>query len=138
MPQFPSRAWMESFCVRFGEQPDAQETARVLDGVYRFVVTPSGPLTAEHRYDAAISPAGPPLARVVDDTPAPRVTITADYERWRQLITGQLDVAMAVMLRRIRISGDMSSLMSNLSSARPLKDALAAVDTQWLGEEASQ
>ena len=136
MPQFPSRTWMDAFCDGVREHPEVDEVAQTLDGVYRFVVTPAGPLETEHAYDVAIGPGATPgeptIAQVVDSGSDPRVTLTASYLRWQQLITGRLDVAMAVMLRQLRVSGDLSPIRSGLSGTRPLLDALKGVDTQWM------
>lgn len=136
MPQFPSSEWMDAFCVELTNHQDAAEVARVLDGVYRFVIEPGGPLATEHRYDVVIRPgedgAAPRVRRRDQPTDSPRVTLTAAYERWHQLITGELDVGMAVMLGRLKVSGDLSPLVGGLSSAKPLMDALGAVDSQWL------
>lgn len=138
MPRFPSAEWIDEFCGRLVEQPQAGEVAEALDGVYRFVIEPAGPLRETHRYDVRIRPGDdgrrPRVHRQDLDTQTPRLTLTADYERWRQLISGTLDIGMAVMLRRLRMSGDVGALMRNLSSARPLADALSAVESQWLDD----
>lgn len=110
--------------------------AEALDGVYRFVVEPAGALTQRHSYDVAIRPdqRGGASAERIQLDGQPRLTLSADYERWQQLITGKLDVGMAVMLRRVRVNGDLSALIGRLSSAKPLMEALAGVDTQWQEE----
>ena len=136
MPQFPSREWMDTMCEELRAHPDVGEIAGTLDGVYRFVMTPGGPLEEEHRYDVAIGPGDQgelPIVQVLNSESDPRVTLTANYLRWKQLITGGLDPMMAVMLRHLRVSGDVSHLRSGgLSSAKPLLDTLKRVDTQWL------
>lgn len=135
MPVFPSEAWVEEFCARVREHPDAAATAEALDGVYRLVVEPAGPLEERHAYDVAIHPDGDggmsatPVPERVDH---PRLELRATYPNWRRLISEQQDVGMAVMLRRLRVRGDLSRVTRQLSSARPLTDALSAVDTQWL------
>ncbi len=134
MPVFPSRPWMEEFCERFVAHPQADEVAASLDGVYRFVIDPSGPLPERHSYDVAIRPTGAGAQATVlpgDSGDDPRLTVSADYDRWRQLILGELDIGMAVLLRRVRVSGDMSGVASRLSSAQPLMQTLSSVDTQW-------
>ena len=135
MPLFPSEEWMLEFCANLAEHPEAGEVAIALDGVYRFVIEPGGPLDERHTYDVAITPVdeGADVGVVAADA-KPRLTMTTDYRRWQQLVRGELDVAMAVMLRRLRISGDLSRLMGNVSSARPLVDALSSVETTWLEE----
>ncbi|MDQ3974397.1 MAG: SCP2 sterol-binding domain-containing protein [Actinomycetota bacterium] len=139
MPVFPSQSWMEDFCARLRQHPRTAEAAGVLDGRYRFVVEPSGPLTERHVYDIVVRPgddgAGPDVGCVDDPAGDARLTLAADYGRWVQLIRGELDLAMAVMLRRLRVSGDLSGIMRHLSSVQPLTDALGAVDTRWLDEQ---
>lgn len=137
MPVFPSEAWVEEFCERVRDHPDAAATAEALDGVYRLVVEPAGPLEDRHVYDVAIHPdgdAGMSATRAAERVDKPRLELRATYLNWRRLISGQQDVGMAVMLRRLRVSGDLSTVKRQMSSARPLTDALGAVDTQWLDE----
>ncbi|MDP9405151.1 MAG: SCP2 sterol-binding domain-containing protein [Actinomycetota bacterium] len=135
MPLFPSTEWMVAFCDELRAHPDAEKVAAGLDGVYRFVVEPEGPLAVTHRYDVAIRPTGAGAQVDLLDGEgheAPRLTLTADYQRWQQLIRRELDVGVAVVLRRLKVSGDLTSLRGSLSSAQPLVHALAAVDTTWL------
>jgi hypothetical protein len=134
MPLFPSTEWMDAFADELREQDGAHEAAEVLDGVYRFVVEPAGPLKERQVHDIEIRPGadGVPATRRLEGTDhEPRLTLTASYERWRQLISGQLDVKMAVLLRRLRVQGDLQRLIREMGSAAPLTDALSAVDTQW-------
>lgn len=135
MPVFPSYEWMAEFCERLESHDDSNHVASALDGVYRFVVEPAGPLDERHVYDVSIRPTGKGSAVTVldgDEGDKPRLTMTTDYRRWQQLVRGELDVGMAVMLRRLKISGDLSSLMSNASAAGPLMDTLHEVETTWL------
>jgi len=134
MPVFPSYEWMDEFCRLLESHEDAGDVAAALDGVYRFVIDPGGPLDEQHVYDIAITPidAGAEVVVTDDGEITPRLTMTTDYRRWQQLVRGELDIGMAVMLRRLRVSGDLTKLMSNVSSAAPLVDALHEVDTTWL------
>ena len=132
MPVFPSEEWMDEFCERLAGHPEAGEVATALDGVYRFVIEPGGPLAERHTYNVSITPSGDGADVAVVQDGEPRLTMTTDYRRWQQLVRGELDVAMAVMLRRLKISGDLSRLMGNVSSARPLVDSLGGVNTTWL------
>ncbi len=135
MPLFPSEAWMAQFCERLRSDPDAGRTAEELQGRYRFVVEPAGPLRSAHSYDLTIAPAdGGADVAPVDGDGEPRLAIAADYRRWQQLIRGELDITIAVMLRRVRVFGDLAGLRRSLSNAQPLLAALRAVDTQWIDE----
>lgn len=139
MPLFPSPEWMEDFAARLATHPEADMTAEALDGVYRFVIEPAAGLVERHHYDVEIRPGqqGPdgggarvtPLDAPVDD---PRLTITAAYDRWQQLLRGELDIPMAVLLRRIKIAGDLGALTKKGPATRPLLDALSGVDSTFL------
>lgn len=134
MPAFPSREWMVELCEHVVAHPDVGPLARGLDGIYAFVVDPAGPLHTRHRYDLAIHPeAGDGARAELLDQPAsqPRITFTARFDRWWQLINGDLDPRLAIMLRRLKVAGDVWGLGKQLSTVTPLLEALARVETRW-------
>lgn len=130
---FPSSEWIDEFCTRLEADPRSGTMARSLEGVYRFEVEPGGPLADAQRYDVSIAPDGDgaKVTPLPFGAQTPRLTIAAAYPRWVQLLRGELDIAIAMMLRRIRVSGDVRSVTSNLNDARPLLDALSAVDSSF-------
>lgn len=137
MPQFPSEEWMDEFCERLVAQQDVDEVAAALHGVYRFVVEPAGVVAGTHTYDVEIRPDddGSAHAARLDVLAAePRLVLTATYERWKQLILGRLDVAMALMLRRLKVTGDLSRLMRDVGTTKPLMQALGEVESTWPDE----
>jgi SCP-2 sterol transfer family len=134
MPVFPSGQWMEAFCAELTSHPDAEHLAKSLAGIYRFVVQPGGPLGEEHTYDVKIAQGVNGTLDVrwsVDDSVVPTLELIADYERWRQMISGTLDIPLAMMLGRLRVRGDIGRVTRRAADARPLLDALRAVDTTW-------
>ena len=130
---FPSADWIDAFCVSLRTHPQAEDTARALSGVYRFVIEPAGSLAERHTYDVAIQPSGngASVTRLATDEHPVRLTLTADYDRWRQLLEGRLDIKVAILLRRLRVSGDLASVTSKLDETRPLLEALSSVNTRW-------
>lgn len=135
MATFPSHAWLEAYCEAFATHPDAAEAADTLEGLYRFTVDPAGPLQERHTYHLQVHPGpdGEPVVEPVDDPETgPRLGLAADYERWRQLIEGRLDLKRAYLLRQIRVSGDVFGLIRNLDSTRALSESLHSVPTEWL------
>lgn len=137
MPVFPSAEWIREYCERLAAHPDAAAVARSLDGIYRFVIEPGGPLTQRQVHGVEIRPAPDGAGAVVtalgDVDPADaELSISAAYPQWRQMVAGKLDLAVALMLRRIKVGGNLQRLTSRLSSAQPLMEALRSVDTVWL------
>jgi hypothetical protein len=131
-PTFPSADWIDAYCLELMRHPRSHETAVALEGTYRFVIEPTGPVDRRHVYDVHVRPAadGADVTRV-DIATEPRLVLTAGYDRWRQLIERRLDVGLAVLTRRLRLSGDLGGIRGSLQDAKPLLDALSSVDTRW-------
>lgn len=129
---FPSGDWIDAYCSELMRHPRSREAATALEGTYRFVIEPAGPVVRPHVYDVLVRPVsdGAHVIRV-DEAAQPRLVLTAGYDRWRQLIERRLDVGLAVLTRRLRLSGDLGGIRGSLSDARPLLDALTSVDTRW-------
>lgn len=133
MPVFPSSEWIDAFCVELAGHPRAAAAAGNLGGVYRFVVDPGGPLGEQHTYAVVLGvEEDAAVAAPVAATETPRVTVRTDYQRWRQLLEGKLDLGPAMLLGRLRISGDMAALLNARGDVDVVVDALRGVDTIWL------
>lgn len=137
MPTFPSSEWIDAFCDELARHPRAPDAARQLNGVYRFVIDPAGPLVDRHEYQIELSAVdgGARVSRV-DDTRSPRVAVRTDYARWQQLLRGQLDLGPAVLFGRVRISGDLGTLLESRDEVGVIVDALQGVDTVWIEHQA--
>ena len=133
MARFPSREWMQAYSEALAAHPEAEAVAEALDGVYRFVVEPAGPVTERGVYDLEVRPGDPPHIAPIEPANGrePDLTLRADYRRWRELIRGEADPAMAVLFGRLKISGGLRAVRGRLDSARPLVDAIRSVETEW-------
>lgn len=133
VPVFPSSEWMDVFCAELAAHPRAADAVARLEGVYRFVVDPAGPLIDRHTYEVLLAMAGTGVtAGRVEGTAAPRVVVRTDYGRWRQLLEGRLNLGPAMLFGHLRISGDMAALLGSRGDVDVLMDALRGVDTIWL------
>jgi hypothetical protein len=131
---FPSLQWMEAYARTVGAHPRAAEMASSLAGRYRFAITPAGPVNRLHRYDLVVGHGedGLPSFTAEDATGQDAaLTVTADYERWRGLLTGKSDFVMSFLMRKIKVDGDVGAIKSRVSDAKPLLDCLSDVPTTW-------
>jgi hypothetical protein len=135
VPIFPSAQWIDAFCDGLAAHPRAPHVAAHLGGVYHFVVDPAGPLPDQHVYavSLAVRDGAVDVTRVDFQSPS-RVGVRTNYERWQQLLRGQLDLGRAMLFGQVRISGDLGALINARSDVDVLVDALRAVDTTWLEE----
>ncbi len=135
MPTFPSDDWMQAFCDEVAAHPDAAATARALDGVYRFVVLPAGAVREKRVYDVEIRPGEPePMVEPLppQDERSARLVMIAGYDRWQQLLTGELDIGKALLLRRLRVRGELADVKRAMSDAGALLASVKAVDSQFV------
>jgi hypothetical protein len=133
VPTFPSTEWIDAFCVELASHPRAAHAAASLGGVYRFIVDPSGPLPDRRQYHVSLSAAdGDVQVARVGDADRARITVRTDYDRWQQILLGQLDLGSAMLFGRVQISGDLAGLLGAQQDVAVVVEALQAVDTVWL------
>jgi hypothetical protein len=133
VPAFPSVEWIDAFCQNLATHPRAVHVATTLGGVYRFIVDPGGPLVDRRQYDVALSVSdGEAVVKRIEGAEHVRVTVRTDYPRWQQLLRGELDLGPAMLFGRVRISGDLATLLNAGDDVDVVLDALRAVDTDWL------
>lgn len=121
---------MQAYADAVASHPQAPQIADALEGRYRFVITPSGGLLAAERYDLVVADGPAFTAQVADAQPA-NLIVTADYNRWKGLLTGRADFVMSFLMRRIKVTGDVGEIRSRLSDAKPLLDCLSTVPTTF-------
>jgi putative sterol carrier protein len=61
--------------------------------------------------------------------------IGADYDRWQQILTLELDPIRGMMMGRIKVKGDLSTLMKHTKAATDLLRCAARVPTEFLNEK---
>lgn len=130
MYPFPSLEWMKAYAHTVADHPQADRIAKELAGRYRFVITPASGLDSTQAYDLVVDDPPSFTARLAGTEPAD-LTITADYNRWRGLLTGNADFIMSFLMRKIKVDGDIGSIRNRLSDVQPLLDSLQQVATEF-------
>ena len=128
--QFPSLDWMQAYAEILAGHDRAAAIATSLEGRYRFTIAPAGGLDAAESYDLLVA-TGPAFRAEPAGTQPAALAVTADYTRWKGLLTGRSDFVMSYLMRRIKVEGDLGSIRSRLSDAKPLLDSLTAVPTDF-------
>lgn len=112
------------------DHPRAADLARSLAGRYRFTITPGGGLDVTEAYDLVVAP-GPDVGAEVAGAQPTALSVSADYGRWKGLLTGEADFMRSLLLRRIKVHGDVGQLRSRIRDAKPLLDCLGQVPTDF-------
>jgi putative sterol carrier protein len=75
-------------------------------------------------------------ARVVDGLEASSApfVISAEYDRWKQVIHKELEPIRGIMQRKLEIQGNITALVRHVQAAKELVECAARVPTQFLDE----
>ncbi|MBC7246417.1 MAG: SCP2 sterol-binding domain-containing protein [Actinobacteria bacterium] len=60
--------------------------------------------------------------------------LTAPYDRWKQVMTGELDAVKGMMQGRIKLKGDLPTIVRYVKAATRLTELVGMVDTIFLDE----
>ena len=55
--------------------------------------------------------------------------ITADMEKWKQVLAGKLDPVQGMVTRKIKLDGNLVKIMKNVKAAQELVHSATTVDT---------
>jgi len=127
MARYLSDEWFE--LLGAGPAGPVAEPALVL----QHVIT-GGP-DGDTRYHVRVSGGRAVIVRGVATDPVPDATFTEDYRTAASIASGELTTAAALLAGRIRVAGDMASLVSRAGVDRPAPAAAGAHDAraEWPG-----
>jgi putative sterol carrier protein len=138
MPTFASQEWFEAFGREINASDHYRETAADWEGdiAFRIGAEPDrnvpedlwGYLDLWHgscRDAKAIVPA---------DAGAAAYTLTAPYSRWKDVLQGELDPIKGMMQGKLRVRGDLPTIVRYVKAANELVRLTGVVDTVFPDE----
>ncbi|MEP6759644.1 MAG: SCP2 sterol-binding domain-containing protein [Actinomycetota bacterium] len=138
MPVFASQAWFEAFAVEINASSDYREAAADWEGdiAFRILAEPDrgvpgdlwGYLDLWHgacRGARSIPAAEGDVAAYI---------LTAPYSRWRDIVEGELDPIKGMMQGKLRVRGDLPTIVRYVKAANELVRLTGLIDTQFPDE----
>jgi putative sterol carrier protein len=130
---FPSDAWIKELSNRLNESESYERSAKDWEGDFLFVVEPD-----EDNDDTSYlylglhhgKSTGAALVESEDERETEFV-IRAPYGSWRRVIEGELDPIQGMMMRRLKLSGNMMKIMRYPKAAQEIVACCAEVPTEW-------
>ncbi len=133
--QFPSNEWIVELSRLLNESPSYESSAKDWEGDFIFVVEPddtfpeSGYLFLGLQHGKST---GAALLAAPEDRPA-EYRITAPYSVWRKVIEGELDPIQGMMMRKLKLDGNLMKIMRYPKAAKEIVSCCAKVPTEWPG-----
>ena len=131
--RFPSDEWIKELGHHLNASPAYAESAKSWEGDFLFIVEPDDayPGTA-HLFLGLYHGKSTGAALVPgDDGHGTEFTISAPFDTWRQVIEGQLDPIQGLMMRRLKLQGNMMKIMRYPRAAQEIVSCCAQIPTAW-------
>jgi putative sterol carrier protein len=138
MPMFASQGWFEAFQVQINASEAYREAAADWEGdiAFRIGAEPDRSVPADlcgyldlwHgacRDAKAIAPA---------DADAAAYTLSAPYSRWKDVVRGDLDPIKGMMQGKLRVRGDLPTIVRYVRAANELVRLTGLVATEFPDE----
>ena len=141
MPVFPSEEWLEEFVEKINGSAEYADAAATWEGDLVFVYEKEPDKGVDEDVFAwldlwhgkcrdAARLEGPDDPRAT----SAKFTITAPYSRWKSVLKKELDPVKGMMQGKIKVKGDLPTIVRYVKASNVLVDLTSTVDTQFIDE----
>ena len=131
--RFPSDEWINELSRLLNESDSYEQSAKDWEGDFIFVVEPDGAFSETVHLFLGLrhgKSTGAALLTAADERPA-EYTITAPFGTWRKVIDGELDPIQGMMMRKLKLEGNLMKIMRYPKAAKEIVSCCALVPTEW-------
>jgi putative sterol carrier protein len=140
MAEFPSEAWLAEYVERINASDSYREAAAAWEGDVALVIeaepdkgVPEDVWTWIDLWHGECR-----AARIVpaEEGERARYVIRAPYSRWKEVIRKELDPVKGMMQGKLRLKGDLPTIVRNVKAASELVNLAGTVPTEFPDEAA--
>ncbi len=139
MAVFPSDAWLALYRERINDSADYRAAAADWEGDISFVfeAEPDRGVPRDIWAWLDLWHGECRAARIVDgeEGAAARYVIRAPYTRWKQVLAGDLDPIKGMMQGKLKLQGDLPTIIRYVRAANELVHLTMGVPTEFLDEQ---
>ena len=131
--QFPSDEWIKALSRQLNDSESYERSAKNWEGDFVFVVEP------DEAYDDTAhlflglyhgQSIGAEMLSGADGSEAEFV-IRAPFSTWRSVIEGKLNPIQGMMMRKLKLEGDLKKIMRYPKAASEIVSCCAQIPTGW-------
>lgn len=138
MPDFPTDEWFQDYLVRINASQEYREAAADWEGDIAFLIeaepdrgVPEDVYAYLDLWHGGCRRAG---VIVPGEAEAARYQIAAPYTRWKDVLLGDLDPIKGMMQGKLKVRGDLPTLVRQVRSANELVRLTGEVETVFPDE----
>ena len=131
--RFPSDEWIKELSRQLNASASYERSAKDWEGDFWFLVEPdeSYPQMA-HLFLGLHHGKSPHAAMEPDqDSRQAEFTLSAHFCTWRRVIEGKLDPIQGMMMRLLKLEGNLTKIMRYPRAAKEIVSCCALIPTDW-------
>lgn len=138
MPVFASQAWFEAFVTEINASNDYRDAATDWEGdiAFRILAEPDRGVPEDMWGYLDLWHGACRGGRVIEarEADAAAYTLTAPYSRWKDVVEGELDPIKGMMQGKLRVRGDLPTIVRYVKAANELVRLTGLIDTEFPDE----
>ena len=129
---FPSDEWIKALGQKLNESVDYARSAKDWEGDFLFVIEPDDAYADTSYLFLGLYHGRSTGAEMTDGSEHDvQFTIAAPYSTWRRVIEGKLEPIQGIMMRQLKLGGDMRKILRYPRAAKEIVGCCAQIPTRW-------
>lgn len=131
--RFPSDEWIKALSQILNDSESYERSAKDWEGDITFVVEPDEDYDATAYLFLGLYHGKSPDAAMEDGADAREAafTISAPFGTWRKVIDGQLDPIQGMMMRKLKLQGNLAKILRYPKAAKEIVSCCSLIPTVW-------
>ena len=133
--RFPSSEWIKELSRQLNASETYERSARDWEGDIVFIVEPDEAYGGSANLFLGLYHGKSPDAEMTScvDSRESEFVISAPFSTWRQVIEGALDPIQGIMMRKLKLEGNLTKVLRYPKAAKEIVACCAEVPTAWDG-----
>jgi putative sterol carrier protein len=141
VPEFPSEEWIKEYADRINQSPEYREASATWEGdiAYVFEAEPDKGVPQEVWAWLDLwhgECRGWKYGIPQEEGERSKFIIRAPYSRWKEVIRKELDPVKGMMQGKLKLKGDLPTIVRYVKAANELVNLAASVPTEFVDERA--
>lgn len=141
MAEFPSKEWLDLYVERINASQEYRQAAEAWEGDVAYVFEPEPDLGVSEEIWAWLDLwhgecRGAKYGITPEEGEKARFIVRAPYSRWKEVIRKELDPVKGMMQGKLKLRGDLPTIVRYVKAANELVNLAASVPTEFVDEKA--
>ena len=132
--KFPSDEWIKALSQQLNASASYERSAKNWEGDFIFISEPDAAYDGDTAYlFLGLYHGKSPGAEMLEseDEREAQFIIRAPFSAWRRVIEGKLDPIQAMMMRKLKLTGDMKMILRYVAAAKEIVSCCAFIPTDF-------